>query len=75
MLVNKDLTRESLRIYVSNHQIYAKIFHKSHHGKWETEEYFKDYGFEIDREHTKLTIKEIKRLWGLQNPKLSIINY
>ena len=68
-VINKDLTHEKMWVNVCGNQFYAEIFSKVH-GKWTTEVYFKDYNFEIDKELTQLTIKEIIRLWNLSNPKV-----
>lgn len=68
-VINKDLTSEKVWVNVSGSQIYAEIFSKVH-GKWTTQTYFKDYNFDIDRELCDSTIREIKRLWDLKNPKL-----
>ena len=68
-LINKDLTREKVWVNVSGTQLYAEVFSKVH-GKWTTETYFEDYGFEVDKELCKLTIQKIYRLWDLRNPEL-----
>lgn len=68
-LVNKDLTQAKVWVNVSNGEFYAEVFSKVH-GKWTTQTYFKSYDFEIDKELTQLTIKEIIRLWNLSNPKV-----
>lgn len=69
MIINKDLTKEKVWVNVSGTQFYAEIFSKVH-GKWTTQTYFEDFGFEVDKELTNLTIKKICNLWGLNNPKL-----
>ena len=71
MIINKDLTKEKVCINVNGSQLYAEILVKVH-GKWKTECYFKDFGFEIDHELTKLMIKEIYELWGLKAPRLYV---
>lgn len=69
MLVNKDLTKESLSISITKNQMYIRIFVKIH-GKWVVNEYFKDYNFEIDEELISSTINYIVRTWGLKAPKV-----
>ena len=68
-LINKDLTREKVWVNVCGNQIYAEVFSKAH-GKWVIDTYFKDFGFEVDRELCELTIKTIYKLWRLENPKV-----
>ena len=70
-IVNRDLTKESVIVYVTDHQVFAKIFSKTN-GKWKHEEYFQSYDFSIDEELISSTIKYIKRTWGLENPKIII---
>lgn len=72
MLVNKDLTRSSITVYVTNgHQIYVEIFAKIH-GKWVKETFFQSYDWEIDSEYVQGTIKYIIRTWGLKDPQVII---
>lgn len=71
MLVNKDMTRESVVVYVTNSQIYARIWSKTSQ-KWEVSEYFKVYDFEIDEELVHSTIQYIIRLWNLKNPRITV---
>lgn len=70
-IVNRDLTKESVYVYVSSNQIYARIWFKNH-GKWEVNEYFQSHDFLIDKEIITTTIKYIKRTWGLSNPVVVI---
>lgn len=70
-LVNRDLTREKITVYVTNHQIYIEIFVK--YSKWVKETYFQSYDWEIDQEYINSTVRFIKRTWGLKNPKITII--
>lgn len=70
-IINKDMTRESIRICVTAHQIHAEIFTKVH-GKWKHEQYFQSYDWKPDEENVELTIKHIKRTWGLSDPKVII---
>lgn len=70
MLINKDLTKEVITLYVTGNQIYAEIFSKNTH-KWEVTTYFKDFGeVDIDEDLIRSTIRYIKRLWGLKNPMI-----
>lgn len=71
MLVNKDLTRESVHLYISNHQIYAKIWSRSRN-KWCTQTYFQSYDWEIDDSLIESTIRYIIRVWRLNNPRIVI---
>lgn len=71
-VINKDMTRESVKVFITNNQVYARIFAKSH-GKWEIHEYFQSYDWEIDQELIKTTIRYIKRTWGLSNPKVEVV--
>ena len=70
-LVNRDLTKESVHLYVSNHQIYARIWSKTSQ-KWETETYCQSYDFLIDEELVATTIKYIVRTWNLKNPRITV---
>ena len=70
-IVNRDLTKESVIVYVTDHQVFAKIFHKET-GKWTTSTYFQSYDWKPDVELINSTIKYIKRTWGLENPKIII---
>lgn len=73
-IINKDMTRESIRVYVSDHQIHAEIFTKNH-GKWCKEYYFQSYDWNIDEELILSTCREIKRLWDLRNPRITVIKF
>lgn len=72
-LVNRDMTRESIQMFISEHQIYAQIWSKTRTNKWSVDEYFKSYSFEVDEDLIKSSIKEIVRLWGLKAPKIIVI--
>lgn len=72
-VLNKDMTRESIKLFVTNnHQIYAEVFVK-HHGKWLTETYFQSYDWSIDEEYINGTIKYIIKTWGLKDPKVVVV--
>lgn len=71
-LVNKDLTRETVRICVTGTQIYARILSKNASHKWEVTTFFKDHGFEVDKELVESTIQYIIRIWSLKSPKIII---
>ena len=70
-IINKDMTRESVKVFVTKHQIYAEIWSKSH-GKWEKSEYFVSYDWEPDIELVRSTISYIKRNWDLKDPKVIV---
>lgn len=70
-LVNRDMTRECVTIYTKGNQIYAEIWSKTSQ-KWKIETYFKDYGFPVDKELISSTVRYIKRIWGLKNPKVIV---
>lgn len=70
-IINRDLTREVVHVYVTDDQIYAEIYCKSH-GKWEHETYFVSYDFLVDEELVEIIIKHIVEKWGLKNPKIII---
>lgn len=71
-VLNKDMTRESIKLFVTNnHQIYAEVFVK-HHGKWVKQTYFQSYDWEIDHSYVYGTIKFIIRTWGLKDPKIEV---
>lgn len=70
-IVNKDLTRESVNIFITNNQIYAEIYHKSH-GKWKTSTYFQSYDWNVDVELINSTVRYIKRTWDLSDPKVVV---
>lgn len=69
-IINKDLTKESIHIYITNNQVYAEIHNKTH-GKWVMETFLKEY-IDIDEDTIKSTIKYIIRTFGLKNPKVTI---
>lgn len=69
MLVNKDLTRASITLHITNNQIYAEIWSKSH-GKWEKDTYFQSYDWEVSMDMVDTTISYIIRTWNLKNPKV-----
>lgn len=71
-IVNRDMTRESIQVFVSEHQIYAQIWSRTNN-KWSVDEYFKAFSFEVDSELVESSIREIKRLWGLKAPKIIVI--
>lgn len=70
-IINRDLTRERIVAYITNNQIYIKIWYKTH-GKWVSEFYFQSYDWEIDSEMVNSTIEYVKRTWGLKNPKVIV---
>lgn len=71
-LVNRDMTRETVTVYVTRNQIFAKIWSKNTHGKWEVSSYFQSYDWEPDEELVEVTIRYIKRTWDLVNPKVIV---
>ena len=71
-IINRDLTKEKITVYVTNHQIYIEIFVK-YHGKWVKETYFQSYDWEIDQEYVNGTVKYIMHTWNLKNPVVRII--
>lgn len=70
-IINKDLTREKIKLFITNNQIYVEIFAKIH-GKWVKETFFQSYDWEIDSEYVQGTIKYIIRTWGLKDPQVII---
>ena len=72
-IVNRDLTKETVKVFVTGNQIYAKIWSKNH-GKWGTEEYFQSYDWNIDEELISSTIKYIIRVWSLKAPRIVVVH-
>lgn len=70
-LVNRDMTKEAVTVYVTGSQIYVEI-HAKIHGKWVKETFFQSYDWEIDQEYINGTIKYIIRTWGLKDPQVII---
>lgn len=70
-IVNRDMTRENIKVFVSNNQIYVRIFFHSH-GKWQVGEYFQAYDWKVDRELIASTLRYITRTWNLKSPKVVI---
>lgn len=71
-IVNKDMTKESVKVFITNNQIYAKIWTKVH-GKWTTETFLKSFDSNIDEELINSTTRYIKRVWNLKDPVVTII--
>ena len=71
-LINKDLTKEKIEMFITNNQIFVKIFHKET-GKWTTSTYFQSYDFSIDEELISSTIKYITYTWSLKAPVVEVI--
>lgn len=73
-LVNRDFTKESVKVFVTKNQIYAEIWSRSKYGKWESTTFFKSYDWEPDEELVASTVRYICRTWGLNNPVVIINN-
>ena len=71
-LVNRDFTKESVKVFVTKNQIYAEIWSRSKYGRWESTTFFKSYDFDIDQELVESTVRYIKRTWNLNNPVVII---
>lgn len=70
-IINKDLTREKIKLFITNNQIYVEIFVK-YKGKWVNETYFQSYDWKPDDEYINGVVKFIIRTWGLKNPQIII---
>ena len=71
-LMNRDLTKESVVVYVTGNQIYIEVFAKIH-GKWVKETFFQSFDWEIDQEYVNGTVRYIKRTWGLKDPQVVVV--